>query len=206
MVAVDRERLVRRGQFLEYFTIGWNLLEGVASVAAGLIAGSLSLVSFGLDSFIEVSSGTALLWRLRRDYDAVRREGAERAALKIVGACFLLLAAYVAVEAATALWYREVPRRSLPGIAIAALSMVAMPLLARAKRRVAAALASDALRADSRQADFCAWLSAILLGGLLLHAAFGWWWADPAAALLMTPLIAKEGMDGLRARPCCGCH
>ena len=204
MVDGARERSVDAGRRLQIFTVLWNVAEGVVSVAAGAAAGSVALVGFGLDSFIEVTSGAASLWRLRRDRDPSRREAAETTALRVVGACFLALAAYVAVEAAESLWLREAPGRSPVGIAVAALSLLVMPLVARAKRRVAAALASDALRADSRQTDFCAYLSAILLGGLLLNALFGLWWADPAAALVMTPIIAREGVDGLRARPCCG--
>jgi divalent metal cation (Fe/Co/Zn/Cd) transporter len=194
---------VQRGRRLQYLTIGYNCLEAVVSLVAGAIAGSVSLVGFGLDSLIEVTSGGAVLWRLRRDARA------ERTALRIVGACFLALAAYVAVESAETLWQRQAPERSLPGIAIAALSVVTMPLLARAKRRVAEALRSAALRADSRQTDFCMYLSAILLGGLLLNALLGWWWADPLAALAMVPIIAKEGVDNLRGQACgggCGCH
>jgi len=135
-----------------------------------------------------------------------RREAAERTAMRVVGVCFVFLAAYVAAEALESLWRQEAPERSPVGIAIAALSLVVMPLLARAKRRVAAGLGSGALRADSRQTDFCAYLSAVLLGGLLLNAVIGWWWADPAAALVMVPILAKEGVDGLRARSCCQCN
>lgn len=197
---------MRRGRRLEYFTIAYNLIEAVVSIAAGAVAGSVSLIGFGLDSAIEVGSGGALLWRLRHDRDAERRE---RLALRIVGWCFVALTGYVAFEAAESLWRREAPERSLVGIAIAAVSVVVMPWLAREKRKVAAALNSGAMRADSRQTDFCTYLSAILLGGLLVNALLGWWWADPAAALVMVPIIAKEGWDSLRGRACCdacGCH
>ena len=202
-----RDALVRRGRLLEYLTIGWNSLEGLIAVAAGLAAGSIALVGFGFDSVIEVTSGAALLWRLHMDAPE-RRERAEKVALKLVGWSFLLLAAYVAFDAVKALVWREPPEASYVGIALAALSVVVMPLVARAKRKVAAGLNSRALQADSRQTDICAYLSAILLGGLLLNALLGWWWADPAAALVMVPIIAKEGVEALRGETCCEgtCH
>lgn len=203
-----RVELVKRGRRLEYLTIGWNSLEGLVAVAAGTLAGSVALVGFGVDSAIEVSSGAALLWRLHLD-SPERRERAERIALKLVGVSFLALAAYVAFDAVMSLVRRESPEVSYVGIALAALSLVVMPLLARAKRRVAAGLSSRALQADSRQTDICAYLSAILLGGLILNAALGWWWADPAAALVMTPIIVKEGVEALRGETCCpegACH
>jgi len=199
----NRQELVRRGQRLEYFTIGYNSLEGLVSIIAGAIAGSVSLIGFGLDSIIEVTSGAALLWRLHHDLDHSRREQVERTTLRIVGGCFVVLAAYIAYESATTLIGHEVPERSIPGIIVAAVSVIVMPMLARAKRRVAAGIGSGAMQADSRQTDFCTYLSAILLGGLLLNALAGWWWADPLAGLVMVPIIAKEGVDGLRGKACC---
>lgn len=202
-----RAASVRRGRLLEYLTIGWNSLEGLIAIALGLFAGSIALVGFGVDSVIEVSSGAALLWRLHLD-SPERRERAEQVALKLVGVSFLLLAAYVALDAVKSLVYREVPEASYVGIALAALSLAVMPLLARAKRRVAAEIGSRALQADSRQTDICAYLSAILLGGLILNALLGWWWADPVAALVMVPIIVKEGVEALRGETCCegSCH
>lgn len=197
-----RAASVRYGRWLEYLTIGWNSLEGVASIVAGLLAGSIALVGFGFDSLIEVSSGAALLWRLHMDAPE-KRERAERTALKIVGASFVLLAAYIGFDAAKSLMTREPAERTYIGIAIAALSLMVMPLLARAKRRVAAEINSRAMKADSRQTDLCAYLSAILLAGLALNALFGWWWADPVAALVMVPIIAKEGVEALRGENCC---
>jgi divalent metal cation (Fe/Co/Zn/Cd) transporter len=202
----DRAGWQRRGRNLEYLTIGWNLLEGVVAVGAGVVAGSAALVGFGFDSFIESLSGGALLWRLRSDEDSERREAV---ALKLVGVSFLILVAYVAFDAAKSLITREPPASSYVGIALSALSLFVMPLLARAKRRVAAQINSRALHADSRQTDICAYLSAILLGGLGLNALFGWWWADPVAALVMVPIIAKEGIEALRGETCCddgACH
>jgi divalent metal cation (Fe/Co/Zn/Cd) transporter len=188
---------------LEYFTVAWNLLEAAVALVCGLVAGSIALIGFGLDSLIEVSSGGVLLWRLHADHDEERRERVERSALKLVGLSLLLLAAYVAGDSVISLVRREAPERSLPGIVLAIASLIAMPLLARAKRRVASALGSSALQADSRQTDICAYLSAILLLGLLLNASFGWWWADPVAGLVMVPLIAYEGSEALQGKTCC---
>src|SRR5229473_2076679 len=148
---LDRRRLLRHGRNLEYFTIAWNSFEGLISILAGVMAGSVSLIGFGLDSLIEVTSGAALLWRIHHDLNPSRREEIERKTLRIVGACFIGLAVYVALDSAAALMRHEAPERSLPGIVIAALSLFAMPLLARAKRRVAAGMQSEAMRADSRQ-------------------------------------------------------
>ncbi len=194
------DTFVRRGRRLEYLTLGWNSLEALLSIIAGLLAGSIALVGFGFDSVIEVSSGAVLLWRLRAGAEAERRE---QIALRLVGICFLALAVYVTWDAASSLIRREAPGECYIGIGVAAASLIAMPLLARAKRRVARGLQSGALHADSRQTDICAYLSAILLGGLLLNAVLGWWWADPVAALLMVPLIAKEGVEGMRGKSCC---
>ena len=195
---------LRAGRRLEYFTLAWNLLEGVVSVGAGLLAGSTALVGFGADSFIESASGAVLLWRLQ-DHEA--HEDREALALKLVGVSFFLLAAYVAFEAGRSLLLREAPDASWIGITIAALSLVVMPVLARRKRKVAGDLGSRALEADSRQTDLCAYLSAILLGGLLLNALLGWWWADPVAALVMAPIIGNEGRSAWKGEACDGsCH
>jgi divalent metal cation (Fe/Co/Zn/Cd) transporter len=202
---MDRVALARRGRWLEYFTIFWNTLEGVVAVVAGVVAGSISLVGFGIDSFIEVTSGAALLWRMAVDADTERRERNERLALRIVGVCFVALAAYVAFESIDDLWRRHAAEDSIPGIVLAGVSLVAMPLLSRAKRRVGRALGSPAMHADAKQAEFCTYLSGILLGGLILNALFGLWWADPVAALAMTPIIAQEGVDGIRGKACSGC-
>jgi divalent metal cation (Fe/Co/Zn/Cd) transporter len=201
----ERTVAVRHGRRLEYFTIGWNALEGLVAVVAGAIAGSISLVGFGIDSFIEVTSGSVLLWRMSVDADVQRRELNEKRALRIVGVCFLLLAAYMAYESVFDLWSRRAPEHSLPGIILACVSLVVMPLLSRAKRRVGHALGSAAMNADARQTEFCTYLSAILLAGLLLNAVFGLWWADPVAGLIMLPIIAKEGVDGLQGKACEDC-
>jgi divalent metal cation (Fe/Co/Zn/Cd) transporter len=202
-VLVARHATARQGKRLEYFTIAWNSFEGIVAIAAGLIAGSISLIGFGIDSFIEVISGAALLWRMSVDAEEHQREQAEQMTLRIVGACFLALAAYVGYEALTNLIEKAAPEHSVPGIILACASLIVMPLLSRAKRRVAVRLDSAAMNADAKQTEFCAHLSAILLGGLLLNAISDLWWADPVAALFMVPLIAKEGVDGLRGKTCC---
>jgi len=202
---VDRTQLARRGRNLEYFTIAWNVLEGLVAVIAGMVAGSVSLVGFGIDSFIEVTSGAALLWRMSVDADRERRARNDRVALRVVGLCFLALAAYVGYESLWDLIRQKAPQHSIPGIVLACVSLVVMPLLSRAKRKVGGALGSVAMHADARQTDFCVYLSAILLGGLLLHALFGLWWADPVAGLVMTPIIANEGWAGIRGKGCDHC-
>lgn len=197
----DRGSL-REGRRLEYLTIGWNVVEGAVSIVAGVLAGSSALVGFGVDSGIESMSGAVLLWRLQ---DADRHAQREVRALRLVGVSFLLLAGWVAYESAGSLLLREPPSASWLGVAVASLSLVVMPWLAHRKRRVARDLASRALESDSRQTSLCAYLSAILLGGLLLNAVLGWWWADPAAALAMVPIIAREGVEALRGEHCQSC-
>jgi len=200
--ALSRHAIALRGKRLEYFTIAWNSLEGAVAIAAGLVAGSISLISFGVDSFIEVISGAALLWRISLDAHEDQRERIEQVTLRIVGACFVALAAYVGYEGLRNLIEKKTPEHSLPGVIIACASLIVMPLLSRAKRRVASGLKSAAMNADAKQTEFCTYLSAILLGGLLLNAIFNLWWADPVAALIMVPIIAKEGVNGLRADTC----
>jgi divalent metal cation (Fe/Co/Zn/Cd) transporter len=199
---IGREVHAHRGKRLEYFTIVWNCLEGLVALVAGAAAGSISLVGFGFDSFVEVTSGAALLWRMAVDSDEHTRERNERLSLRIVGTCFLLLSAYVAYESIFDLVSRKAPEHSLPGIILACVSLIVMPVLSRAKRDVGNRLGSAAMRADAKQTDFCVYLSALLLVGLLLNALLGWWWADPAAALIMVPLIAKEGIEGVKGKSC----
>ncbi len=201
-----RQQHLSSGLALEYLTIGWNLLECLIAVAAGFIAGSAALVGFGVDSAIETASGSVLLWRLHAERRGRNVEATERTALKLVGASFFLLAAYVAYDSVAILMQRKEPERSFVGILLALVSLVVMPLLARAKRKAAANLNSAALRADSRQSSLCAYLSAILVAGLVLNAILGWWWADPIAALLMVPIIANEGREAVRGEVCPDCH
>ncbi|NOT46905.1 MAG: cation transporter [Acidobacteria bacterium] len=194
--------LIKRGKLLEYFTIGWNLLEAVVAVGLGILAGSVALVGFGIDSLIECLSGSILLWRLGDESDA-----REKIAIRLVGGSFIILAGYVTFDALKALIYKEAPETSYVGIALAIVSILIMPLLARAKKDVGEKLNSRAMVADSKQTNICAYLSVILLGGLVLNGVFGWWWADPVAALIMIPIIVKEGIEGLRGEVCeDGCH
>jgi divalent metal cation (Fe/Co/Zn/Cd) transporter len=197
-----RVELIKRGKLLEYFTIGWNLLEAVVAIGSGLIAGSIALVGFGIDSLIESLSGSILLWRLADESD-----DREKLAVRLVGASFLILAAYVTFDAVKSLIYQETPETSYVGIGLAVVSILIMPLLARAKKDVGVKLGSRAMVSDSKQTNICAYLSVILLAGLILNALFGWWWADPVAALIMIPIIVKEGIEGLRGEVCDdGCH
>jgi divalent metal cation (Fe/Co/Zn/Cd) transporter len=201
-VSASRTALVKRGLALNWLTIAYNVVEAVVALGAGIVSGSVALVGFGLDSVIEVTASGAAQWRLRADLDAARREGVERTTLRIIGWSFLALAAYVTLDSANALLRREPPERSVVGLVLLALSAVVMPVLARAKRRVARAMSSRALEADAMQTSLCAYLSVIALGGVALNAALGWWWADPVAALAMVPIIAREGVEGVKARGC----
>jgi divalent metal cation (Fe/Co/Zn/Cd) transporter len=202
---LERPASVLRGRRLEYFTVVWNTLEGLIAVVAGIVAGSISLVGFGIDSFIEVTSGSVLLWRMSVDSDVHRRPRNEKRALRIVGACFLGLAAYIAYDSISDLWSKRAPEHSIAGIALACASLVVMPILSRAKRKVGHVLGSAAMHADAKQTEFCTYLSAILLLGLLLNAFFSLWWADPVAALIMVPIITKEGIEGLQGKACTDC-
>ena len=192
----------RAARRIEYLSVAWTSFEASAGIIAGVMAGSVALIGFGADSVIEVGSSLILLWRLS-DHELGQQR--ERTALKLVGVSFLLLAAYVAWEAIESLVRHQPPQVSYFGIVFSGLCLVVMPWLARAKRRLAARLESRALAADSQQSSICAYLAAILLGGLVLNALFGWWWADPVAALLMLPIIIKEGFEALRGEAC-GCH
>jgi divalent metal cation (Fe/Co/Zn/Cd) transporter len=203
LAGFEREGLVRRGQRLSWLTLSYNSVEGFIAIGAGLLAGSVALVGFGFDSVIELAASAAALWRLYADVDPVERERAEALTLRVVGVLFLALAVYVTLDAAKALLKQEAPGESTVGIVLAIASLVVMPLLARAKRKVAIALGSRALQSEAQQTQLCTYLSAILLGGLTLNAFFGWWWADPVAALVMVPIIGREGVEALRGHDCC---
>lgn len=192
---------IRAGRRIEYVSLAWTSLEALAGIAAGIIAGSIALIGFGADSVIETASSLILLWRLHHELGEKR----ERTALRLVGVGFLLLAVYVGGEAIESLVKRQPPAVSYFGIVFSVLCLVVMPLLARAKRRIAGRINSAAMKADSQQSAICGYLAAILLCGLALNAVFGWWWADPVAALLMLPIILKEGTEALRGETC-GCH
>ncbi|HEV3504232.1 MAG TPA: cation transporter [Actinomycetes bacterium] len=200
-LALARRRVLhRRALWLEYFTVGWNVIEGVVAIGAGIIAGSVALVGFGVDSSIEVISALGLLWRLRKagpDASVAEESGAERRALYIVAATFFLLTAYIAFEAGTALLGREEPDRSTVGLVLSVLSLVIMPALAWWKQRTGREMGSRALVADSVETWVCSYLSLALLAGVGLYALFGWWWADPVGALAMLPVILWQGWETL---------
>jgi divalent metal cation (Fe/Co/Zn/Cd) transporter len=201
-----RAPLVRRALHLEYATVGWNIVEGIVAVGAALAAGSVALLGFGVDSFVETASGAILIWRLRGERGAHDHAAIERLdgrAHRLVGVSLFLLAGYIALEAGRSLWTGERPEASWVGIAVTGISIGAMGWLARAKRAAATALGSRALAADSFQTSACFWLSIITLFGVGLNALLGWWWADPAAALAMTPLLVREGREAWRGEDCC---
>ena len=199
MTRTDRIALLRRGIALEGVTVGYNALEGLVAIAAGVTAGSVALTGFGIDSVIEVSSGALLWWRLRAELGlAPLGPTVERRAARGAGFLLLALGAYIVTDSARVLLTGSRPALSPLGMVLTAVSLVVMPLLARAKLRVAATLGSRALRADAHETIVCAWLSATTLLGLGLNAALGWWWADPVAALAMLPLIVREGAEAWR--------
>ena len=199
----ERESLKRRGRTLEWLTLALCALEAGVGIGAGQVASSAALLAFGLQSLVEGISGGTMLWRLREGRSGAGR-AAETRALRIIGVSLLVVALYVAYDAGRDLLEHVRPASSTPGIALAVFSLIAMPLLARAKRSVARGLHSAALRADAVHTDVCTWQAGIMLGGLGLHALLGWWWMDPAAALVMVPLIALEGVRALKGEGC-GC-
>jgi divalent metal cation (Fe/Co/Zn/Cd) transporter len=208
--AADRTSLLRRGRTLAVVTVAWNVVEGVVAVLSGAAADSVALIGFGIDSFVETASAVAVGLRLAdelRHRDPERAERVERRAARLAGALLLALAAWLLFDAGRRLLgLGAEPRRSLAGIAITSLSLLVMPVLGRAKLRTARALGSVALRADAYETITCAWLSLTTLGGLVLNALAGWWWADPVAALALVPLVVREGLEGWRGG--CGdrCH
>jgi len=203
-----RRVAVRRSRLLNRVTIGWNVAEGVIAVVAGAVAGSVSLVGFGLDSGIEVSAAVILAWRLAKESRLGCMADFDRRATRMIAVSFAVLAAYVGVESVRDLVAQEAPDASAVGILLAALSLLVMPLLARAKRRLAPVLGSQAAASEANQTRLCAILSAVLLVGLGLNAALGWWWADPTAGLAIAALAGAEAVRTWRAEAladtCCG--
>lgn len=189
----------RKGLLAEYFTVGWNVLEGIIAIAAGVAAASIALVGFGIDSYIEVASGLVLIWRLKKHgfTDEEEEERAEKKAVFFVGLTFFALSLYIVYESGRKLLFQEHPNESLVGIVLAAVSLVAMPLLALWKKKIAAEIGSRALRADALETIACSYLSLTLLVGLAANAAFAWWWADPVAALAMVYFLVREGREAI---------
>lgn len=203
---VRRAVILARALRLEYLTVGWSLFEAGVGVAAALASGSVALLGFGLDSFVESASGGVLIWRLtaeRRTANAEAIERLDRTAHRLVAGSLFLLATYVAGDAMWMLWTQERPQPSLVGIALTSISLGVMWWLARAKRRAAVALGSRALEADAFQATACFWLSLITLSSVALNALLGWWWADPVGALVMTVFLVKEGREAWRGEDHC---
>jgi divalent metal cation (Fe/Co/Zn/Cd) transporter len=200
MTPVRREVLVRRALVLAVFTLTWNLAEGAVAVTAAAVSGSRALIGFGVDSFVESMSAAVLIWRLRVEQRSPERaERVEQHALRLIGVAFLALAALVAIESVRSLVAGDEPDTSAVGIVLTAVSLLVMPALARAKRRVAAGMGSRAVAADSNQTMACTYLSAVVLVGLGLNALFGWWWADPLAALGVVVFLLREGREALEA-------
>ncbi len=197
-VAADRARLERHARLLAWVTIGWNAIEGVIAVGAGAAAGSIALVGFGLDSFVEMFSGSVVLWQL-----AGVKVDRDRRALRMIGVSFFLLAAYVIAESARDLLARSEAGESSIGIAIAVLSLLVMRFLVVSKRRTGNALHNHVVLADAQETALCTYLSVALLGGLALNALFGLWWADPIAALVIAGLAIKEGREAWNGDACC---
>ena len=204
---IERTRLLRRGVWSAWATVGWNIIEGVIAISAGAVASSVALIGFGIDSFVETASGAVVGWRLHAELtshaDHERAEQMERRAGKIAGALLLGLSAYIIIDAGRRLLgYGTEAQESTVGIVLTAISLVIMPFLGRAKLRLATALGSGALRADAYETITCSWLSLTTFVGLILNAVFGWWWADPLAALAIVPLAIREGLEGWRG----DCH
>ena len=204
--SAGRDTLLRRGLRLEYLTVGWNVVEGIIAVSAAIVAGSVALLGFGIDSFVESASGSVLIWRLvseRRAEDHESIERVEHRAQRLVAASLVALALYIAADAALSLLNSDRPDPSAVGMALAAISLAVMWWLARAKRRTATALGSRAMEADAFQTTACWWLSLVVLGGIGLNALAGWWWADPVAAIGMTYFLGREAREAWRGEECC---
>lgn len=202
-----RAKAMKRALRLEYLTVSWNIVEGVVSVAAAAAVGSVALLGFGIDSFVECASASVMIWRLRAEQRgnlaATAIEQLEHRARKLVAGSLFLLAAYVLFDAAMTLWKQEHPGFSTVGVTVMAVSVAVMLFLARAKRQVARELGSEAMEADAFQTTACWWLSITALTGVGLNGLFGWWWADPVSAIVLALLIAKEGREAWQGRDCC---
>jgi divalent metal cation (Fe/Co/Zn/Cd) transporter len=197
--SAEGDRLNQRARLLAWATVGYNAIEGVVAVAAGVVASSSALVSFGLDSAIEVSSALAVAWQFAH-HSPVERE---RRTLRLIALSFFALAAWVSLDAARSLLGAGEAEPSTVGIALTAVSLVVMPVLTLLKRRTGRALESATVVADSTQTLLCTYLSAVVLAGLVLNATLGWSWADPVAALVVAGIAAREGLEAWRGDGCC---
>lgn len=207
-MAIHKTKLTKKALQLQYFTVFYNVVEAIVSIVAGYISGNISLVGFGFDSVIESFSGCVLIWRFSHSPKITKdkEEIIERKAVRLVGISFFILGFYVLAEAVLNLVNHEVAEPTMVGIIVAVLSIIIMPVLARMKRQTGKSLKSNALIADSKQTNICAYLSVILLVGLTLNYLFGLWWIDSVAALFMTVIIFKEGFDTIKTgKSCDGC-
>lgn len=206
-VLTERDSLLRRATRLAWFTVGWNIIEGIVAIAAAVVAGSQALLGFGLDSGVESMSASVVLWRLYAERgDPHRAEAVERRALRLIGVAFFVLAVFIAVDSIRSLVTQAEPDASIVGIVLTSLSLLVMRWLARSKRQVGVAMGSRAVEADSAQTSACVYLSLVVLVGLVLNAALGWWWADPLAALGVVVFLVLEGRETLtadHANDCC---
>ena len=200
LTPTDRARLGKRAQLLAGASVVYNAVEAVIAITAEIVAGSVALVGFGLDSIVEVSSGLIILWQFRHKMPETR----EKQALRLMALSFFALAAYVTFESVRALLGDHDPDPSMIGIGLAAASLVIMPFLSWAQRRTGRALGSNAVVADSTQTLLCTYLSAVLLIGLVLNATLGWSWADPIAGLIIAAVAVREGLEAWRGEGCCG--
>lgn len=204
----ERAAAVARARRLNQFSLAWNVVEGIIALLAGIAAGSVSLIGFGIDSGIEVSAAVILAWRLHQERRGGCMAAYDRTATRLIAVAFVALAAYVWIDAVTDLIGRARPEASVPGLALAVASVILMPWLARQKRALAPALGSQAVSADAQQTSLCALLSAVLIVGVGLNTVFGWWWADPVAALVIGALALEAGRRVWRAESladtCCG--
>lgn len=207
LVPVQRPIQLSRALRLEYLTVGWNVAEGAIAVSAALLAGSVALLGFGIDSFVECAAGLILIWRLlaerRHRLSGVQLEAIEHRAQRLVAGSLFLLAAFVTFDAAQTLWVGDRPEFSAVGVALTSVSLAVMWWLARAKREVARQLGSRAMEADAFQTTACWWLSLATLVGVGLNGLFGWWWADPVVAFVIAGLVVKEGRLAWRGEDCC---
>jgi divalent metal cation (Fe/Co/Zn/Cd) transporter len=199
---------IQEALHLEYLTIGWNIIEGVIAVSAALLAGSVALLAFGIDSFIECASGGIMTWRLLAERNQKlsheQIEALEHKASKWIAVSLFVLAGYAAFDAIQTLWMKELPSFTWVGVILTTVSMTVMLWLAREKRRLARALGSKSMEADAFQTTACWWLSVAALSGIALNGVLGWWWADPVAALVIAGLIVKEGRGAWEGeRDCC---
>jgi len=197
--ADQRRRLGRRAQLLAAASVTYNVVEAVIAVAAGMAAGSVALVGFGLDSVVEVSSGLIILWQFRHRMP----ESREQMALRMLAVSFFALAAYVGMESSRALVAGTDPDASPVGIGLATASLLVMPVLSSAQRRTGRSLGSHAVMADGTQTLLCTYLSGVLLVGLVANATLGWWWADPVAGLVIAAVALREGVEAWRGEGCC---